>query len=146
MEGSVHCGARARAGSALDGLRVVGPHAEPLRGAIHALKYDGYAALAAPLGALLASRWQERPGAAIQGLLPVPLHPDRQKARGFNQSALLARAMAGPLNVPLRDDLLWRERATLPQVGLSPKERLDNVAGAFRAAPGASGRQLAAGG
>jgi ComF family protein len=61
-------------------------------------------------------------------LLPVPLHPRRLKARGFNQALLLAQGLSGP---PLERQVIIRTRHTLPQIGLNPKERRDNVRGAF---------------
>jgi ComF family protein len=61
-------------------------------------------------------------------LVPVPLHPKRLKARGFNQALLLARAFP---EVPLGREAVVRTRHTVPQVGLNPKERKDNVKGAF---------------
>jgi ComF family protein len=69
----------------------------------------------------------------------VPLHPDRQRERGFNQSDLLAHAMADPLGLSVRADLLQRVRPTRPQVGLARQERLQNVADAFRARPEVEG-------
>ena len=59
---------------------------------------------------------------------PVPLHPSRLRQRGFNQALLLAQAFPG---VPLERELLARKRHTPPQAGLNPKERRDNVKGAF---------------
>ena len=61
-------------------------------------------------------------------LTPVPLHPRRLKQRGFNQAWLLAQAFPA---APLARDALVRLRHTVPQVGLNPKERRDNVKGAF---------------
>ncbi len=133
------CATCRRSVSFLDGMRVGGPHQEPLRGMIHALKYHKRRALALPLGTLLAQRWQAAPAGTVDGILPVPLHPERLRERGFNQSELLAQSVAGTLGVPLRGDLLWRERATVPQVGLSRQERLLNVADAFCAHPDAAG-------
>ncbi len=66
--------------------------------------------------------------AAADLLAPVPLHPKRIKDRGFNQSLLLARAFPG---TPVARAALIRTRSTPPQVGLNPKERQDNVKGAF---------------
>jgi ComF family protein len=61
-------------------------------------------------------------------LVPVPLHPRRLKARGFNQSWLLARGFKG---AALGREVLTRVRYTVPQVGLKPKERRANVRAAF---------------
>ena len=125
--------------SALDAWRVVGPHAEPLRGAIHALKYERRTALAAPLAALLGERWQTA-GIPVAGILPIPLHPNRLRERGFNQSELLATHAAARLRLPVRADLLQRERDTPHQVGLGRADRLVNVEGAFSAAPEVAGQ------
>lgn len=61
-------------------------------------------------------------------LAPVPLHPKRLRQRGFNQALLLAQAFPGPF---LQRELLVRVRHTQPQTGLNPKERRQNVKGAF---------------
>lgn len=61
-------------------------------------------------------------------IVPVPLHPKRLKQRGFNQALFLARAFP---QVPLAREALARVRHTVPQVELKPKERRDNVKGAF---------------
>ena len=66
--------------------------------------------------------------AAADLLVPVPLHPKRLKARGFNQALLLAGAFPG---APLRREALVRLRHTRPQVGLNPKVRRANVSKAF---------------
>jgi ComF family protein len=69
--------------------------------------------------------------AGTDGLVPVPLHWRRLWARRFNQSALLAKAMAQDSGVPVAGDLLKRVKATAQQVGLSQAERALNVQGAF---------------
>jgi ComF family protein len=98
---------------------------------VHALKYDGLSALAEPMGSLMAgtlTEWGLRPDL----LIPVPLHRARQRRRGFNQAALLARACAETAGLPIDDALLRRVRSTTPQVRTtSAEERRQNVAGAF---------------
>lgn len=64
-------------------------------------------------------------------LTPVPLHPRRLLARRFNQSVLLARAVARETGARLSVDGLVRRRATPPQKDLSAEGRRRNVAGAF---------------
>ncbi len=119
----------------LAGLWVTGLYEDPLRLAIHALKYDGKRQVAAPLARLLAATYrQQMPGSArprFDAALPVPLHPKRQAERGYNQSALLARGLAREVGLPLREDLLRRARHTPQQVGLDHAQRRANVAGAF---------------
>lgn len=105
----------------------------PLRESIHRLKYQEKTALAARLAPLLA---QAIARDAILGefqpqwIVAVPLHRARQKKRGFNQSALLARELGESLGVPVAE-LLRRVRDTPPQVGLNQKQRAENVRGAF---------------
>ena len=63
-------------------------------------------------------------------IIPVPLHIDRLRWRGFNQAQLLLRPFAGTCAIDPYS--LARIRPTRPQVGLPEAERRDNVAGAFR--------------
>ncbi len=118
----------------LSGLRAIGPFQEPLRGYIHALKYRGNTRLAQPLGELLAQAYVRY---AIQAdmIVPVPLHSQRERQRGYNHSYLLARTCSTKLGIPLHTGLLIRTRATLAQVDLHPRERRQNVTGAFICPP-----------
>ena len=70
--------------------------------------------------------------ADADALIPVPLHWRRLWARRFNQSALLAKAVAQESGVKVTDTVLKRVKATAQQVGLSQAERAQNVQGAFR--------------
>lgn len=63
-------------------------------------------------------------------LVPVPLHPSRQRERGFNQAALIAKALAGGAATPVAP-ILSRDRPTTRQHGLDRAARLHNLAGAF---------------
>ncbi len=65
-------------------------------------------------------------------VIPVPLHKDRLKQRGYNQALLLAREVSKKTGIRVEDHNLRRIRSTLPQVGLGRKERTRNVKGAFR--------------
>ena len=68
-------------------------------------------------------------------LMPIPLHPRRLLARHYNQSALLAGALAHFLHRPLVTNGLKRVKMTQPQTHLSADKRAENVRGAFRADP-----------
>lgn len=125
----------------LTGLRAVSVYQEPLRSYIHALKYDGNTRLAQPLGALLAGAYRAS-GMRAEALVPVPLHSERERQRGYNHAALLARVCASELGLPLFEQMLVRHRATLSQVGLQHWERQQNVQGAFSCAPAFTGGQL----
>jgi ComF family protein len=117
----------------LNGQRAVSLYQEPLRGSIHGLKYDGNTRLAEPLGLLLAQAYT-RYGMRADMLIAVPLHSERQQQRGYNHAALLADVCSARLGVPLNSGVLVRQRATVAQIDLHPRERYQNVAGAFACA------------
>ncbi len=102
----------------------------PLRQAIHAFKYQGLRALAVQLGQVLYDCWDAEPWPA-DVIAPVPLHATRQRERGYNQSALLARELSRHTGLPVIEGVLLRTVATLPQVGMNAAERSANVRGAF---------------
>lgn len=102
----------------------------PLRQAIHRFKYERLSGLAEPLGKLLVDYWQAL-GLWADWLIPVPLHPARERERGYNQSALLARQVACATGIPLLEHGLQRTRATAVQMKLNAAQRKQNVAGAF---------------
>jgi ComF family protein len=116
---------RARAWAAYDG--VAGP--SPAARAIAHLKYHG----ARRLGRRFASVLTERVCADdVTLVVPVPLHPRRLRARGFNQSAVVARHLARLLGRPAALAAVVRIRDTPTQVGsVSVATRGANVAGAF---------------
>jgi ComF family protein len=96
-------------------------------------KYNNDLAVAASLGQLLADAVLEKTGnEPIQAVVPVPLSPARQRERGYNQAAEIARELARALGVPLVTHLI-RTRHTNKQTDLTLKERLLNVRGAFSA-------------
>lgn len=102
----------------------------PIPRAIHQLKYEGQFAVAHPLAHIMQSAWQsEWPLPEL--LIPVPLHPTRQKKRSFNQSALLAKSISNSMEIEYLPDALYRVRQTPPQVGLSARDRQKNVEDAF---------------
>ncbi|MBI3733732.1 MAG: ComF family protein [Chloroflexi bacterium] len=117
--------------AALAGVRAVAHYDGHLRRAIHAFKYERLTALAEPLGAILADYLvgHSLPHTLI---LPVPLHPERERERGYNQSLLLAAVVGRHSRVPVNHRVLARVRNTRPQVGLNEQERQDNLLGAFR--------------
>jgi ComF family protein len=101
-----------------------------LQEAIHHLKYRGHTALAKPLGGLMAAYWQQHPMSA-DVIVPVPLHADRLRERGYNQAALLAHELARQARLAVDEQTLVRKRATTSQVKLDAKQRKENVHEAF---------------
>jgi ComF family protein len=111
------------------GPYVGGPSGNVLACTIQHLKYRGARDLAAPLGQLLSVHYPF-PDDAL--LVPVPLHPSRLRARGYNQALLLARALARRRRLALAPRLLERTRATAEHAALGAAARHANVRGAFR--------------
>lgn len=99
--------------------------------AIRRFKYDDAAYLARPLGALLRTACRSAKLRADL-VVPVPLHPHRLVARGYNQSALLANEVAAELDARLAARALARVIDTAAQAELARGARHANVRGAFR--------------
>lgn len=119
--------------TAIDGIRAGYVLVGPARQAVHRLKYNGIAALAEPMGALLAAHLARQP-LPSELLVPVPLHPRRLKARGYNQAARLAAHLGEQTGLPVVEALV-RARETPPQVQVGTlAARRQNVAGAFAGA------------
>lgn len=105
--------------------RALGPFEGTLADLIHACKYGRRPSIATGLGRLmrdLRHTWHER----IDVVVPVPLHPRRERERGFNQAALVAAALGPPVC-----EALTRRVHTSPQAAASGAARHANVRGAF---------------
>jgi ComF family protein len=132
--GSVHtCGACRKKRPVYDRAIAAGMYEDKLRQAVHALKYNGRTELAGPLADYMV-RHLDAPFYPAQAdlILPVPLHKNRLRSRGFNQALLLAKALfRGDDARRIRHDVLHRLVDTTPQVNLKGEERRKNVRGAF---------------
>ena len=106
-----------------------------IREAIHRFKYDGVIALAQPLGYLMADYWLTHPTQSDM-IVPVPLHPQRRRKRGFNQAALLSKELSERVGLATDTVTLVRHRATASQVGLDVEQRRSNVRDAFHCTAG----------
>jgi ComF family protein len=97
------------------------------------------------LGKLMAQGWAVLPPADVapDAIVPVPLHASRERERGYNQAALLALELGRRVRLPVVDDVLFRTRETIPQVGLDATERRANVLHAFQcSSTGLTGRRV----
>ncbi|MCB9592170.1 MAG: ComF family protein [Sandaracinaceae bacterium] len=113
----------------------------PLADAIRRFKYGGRSDLAPVLAELGLPAALELSG-RFDAVVPVPLHPRRERERGFNQASLIARAWASALGVPVRPRALRRVRDTPAQASLEVGRRAGNVRGAFRVDADIAGRVL----
>lgn len=99
---------------------------------LHRLKYDGIKEIGTYLGKQLGYdlqqvNWEQ----GIDMIVPVPLHPKKEAARGFNQAAVIAHGIGEVLDIPVNEHLLKRTRFTESQTKKSREERLLNMEGAF---------------
>lgn len=116
---------------ATDRIRAVARFDGAARELVHRLKYGDAVHLARAMGGMMARAGHELlDGQAL--VVPVPLHRGRLWRRRFNQSALLAHAIAKSSGAGLAPHAVERVKATRPQVGLSAAQRAENLAGAFR--------------
>jgi ComF family protein len=108
-----------------------------VRNVLQRLKYGASARLAEPLAIAASPAFQRL--LEVSGplpIVPVPVHPDRRRERGYNQAALLAASLGRRAGLPVCD-ILVRTRATTKQHRLDRAGRLRNLRGAFRVAEGA---------
>jgi ComF family protein len=109
----------------------------PIRRALARLKYEGASRLARPLSD--AAMPTLRVLLEISGpvpLVPIPVHPERLRERGYNQAELMARALGSEAGVPVID-LVERVRPTTRQHRLDRAARLANLRAAFAMRMGA---------
>ncbi len=119
------CARCRRRGSPLTRGRAIGEYSGSLRRIVQALKYDGRQSI----GRQLAARLEVHGADVLDGAdccVPVPLHRSRQRSRGFNQAAEIARHLPIAMN-----HLLTRVRATPSQTDLPAARRHANVRNAF---------------
>lgn len=102
------------------------------RNLLHRIKYQGDKELAAHLGFVYGSRLLEDiPDLYFDAILAVPLHPSRQRKRGFNQSHEFAEGLSAATGIPNRSNLVKREVATATQTRKNRESRWLNVDSIF---------------
>lgn len=111
--------------------RAVGMYEGALRESVLMLKRRPY--VPPHVENLLVAAARREPLSESTRILPVPLHPERLRARGFNQASVLAQALSKSLRVPLDEVSLSRVSGSEKyRAGLDVKGRRDTVAGAFK--------------
>jgi ComF family protein len=118
---------------AFTAARAVGVYEGALRAAVLRLKREPQ--VSARLARLLTRAQQRAPLNVASRILPVPLHPARERERGFNQATLLARAVATRTGLPLDTRSLVRTTHTAQhRAGMDARARRETVAAAFAVA------------
>lgn len=99
---------------------------------IHELKYKGNHEAGVFLGQEIGRTIKDAPlFANIDCLVPVPLHPKRQRKRGYNQSEMIARGISQTTNIPISNNNLVRKVNTATQTHKTKEERYENVKDIF---------------
>lgn len=99
---------------------------------IHQLKYKGNKEIGIYLGEMMgktlvaSNRFNN-----IDALIPLPLYPDKEHKRGYNQAAIICDGMSAVMNVPVLKNIALRQRYTDTQTKKHRIERWENVAGSF---------------
>jgi len=112
--------------------RALGAHEGSLQEAIHRWKYEGKTYLTPFFAIWMAeglNRYWEPDSFDL--LIPVPLHRQRLRERGFNQVLLLVKEISFRTGIPYRKTILQKKKPTIPQVTLSGLEREKGLRGAF---------------
>ena len=112
--------------------RALGGYEGSLREAIHRWKYEGKTYLTPFLAKWMTeglNRYWEPDSFDL--LIPVPLHRQRLRERGFNQALLLVKEISFRTGIPYRKTILQKKKPTIPQVTLSGRERERGLRGAF---------------
>jgi competence protein ComFC len=97
-------------------------------------KYKGFEVLAGALGDFIIRNLggEDDLWSGLEAIVPVPLHPAKERNRGFNQAGLLARRLSQRTKVPLVSRRLVKVRPTSAQTSLEARDREINLRGAFR--------------
>jgi len=122
---------------AFDRARSFAIYSGALVRAILLLKFEQIDPLGAWFAERLAELVQTEPGNFVADVIvPVPLHRQRERERGYNQAALISKPLAKRLHLPHKTVLLMRTRARPDKRILSLEERWESVRGAFATRPG----------
>jgi len=111
--------------------RALWPYEGSIKEAIHQYKYYDKKYYSNGFSSELALFFLEQLNWPIDMIVSVPLHPQKQKERGFNQTHIIGKQLGRKLHIPYSNNLLIREKNTLPQKTLSDKERIQNIKNAF---------------
>ena len=98
---------------------------------VHALKYEGCKEVGEFAGKKMAESWMEHPELMPDIIVPVPMHVERKRQRGYNQAELLAEAMSSVLQVELDSRSLIRNSRAASQTTKRRYDRFTSLDGKF---------------
>lgn len=104
----------------------------PIQRALHQLKYRNQPDIGLKLGRAFGRQLAQSPGfQTIDHIIAVPLHPKKERLRGYNQSAMFASGLSETLHVPVLTGVLTRQRFTQTQTHKKRLDRFDNMGDVF---------------
>lgn len=104
----------------------------PVQWALHHLKYSNQPDIGRRLGRVLGRQMAQSPWFEdIEAIVPVPLHPQKERRRGYNQSLMIAQGISDAMYLPVLDQVLMRNRHTISQTQQHRMERFQNVGSVF---------------
>lgn len=119
-------------------IRAAAAHRGPAASLVHAFKFRGSRTAARSAGRIMAAALTLHPElSGFDALTAVPIHPRRERERGYNQAELIAREIAAATGLPLID-ALERSRPAPPSWMLRRGERRSELAGAYAPRMGAA--------
>ena len=122
------CGNCKRHHFSFSGGRMLYQLTEEIEGAITELKYHGRKDKGLFFGMRAGERFQEKlKDLGIQGIVPVPIHKERRRKRGYNQAEIIGKGLEKQIGIPLYSDVLKRNKKTKALKDCSPAERLQNL-------------------
>ncbi|HEX2924829.1 MAG TPA: ComF family protein [Ruminiclostridium sp.] len=116
-----------------DGMICVGSYSGSLKNSLKRFKFGNKPSYYRTFGKLLTMKIQNTPQmVCFDMIVPVPMHKERQKQRGYNQAGLMAEQASRILGLPCEENLLIKVKASKSQSVLSRSERLINLEDAFK--------------
>ena len=104
----------------------------PVQHLIHQIKYHGKKEVAVELGRLFGVKLAKTTHfQGIDCIVPVPMHPTKQRWRGYNQAEMIALGLSNAMNIPLDKTALCKTKLTISQTQLSKWERFENTQDIF---------------
>lgn len=98
---------------------------------MHQLKYKGNKELGVQLGRIMGEQLRKSGRFTVDALIPLPLFPDKERRRGYNQATVLCQGMAEAMQVPVLNNVITRPQHTETQTKKGRIERWKNMEGKF---------------
>lgn len=138
----VICGACINAAPSFDTTTSLFTYDYPVDKLLQRYKYQEMLHLSRTFGALLSTKLASQLQ-NIDAIIPMPMHRERLKQRGFNQALEIARLVEKNLQIPLNYKACQRIKLTPPQASLPLKDRIKNIRGVFVCKENLNGKRIA---